>query len=118
MEIKEILPKDIESENQLDNEIKIIENKIVKVEKDLKDALDLLTNIQKSVAEKKEALLQNNRSLEKWTDIYNNKNNEFSLALSKNGFESYEKYSESKINEEEINMKIKELCSHFPLYED
>ena len=76
LEIKEILPKDIESENQLDNEIKIIENKIVKVEKDLKDALDLLTNIQKSVAEKKEALLQNNRSLEKWTDIYNNKNNE------------------------------------------
>ena len=89
LEIKEILPKDIESENQLDNEIKIIENKIVKVEKDLKDALDLLTNIQKSVAEKKEALLQNNRSLEKWTDIYNNKNNEFNLALSKNGFESY-----------------------------
>ena len=104
LEIKEILPKDIESENQLDNEIKIIENKIVKVEKDLKDALDLLTNIQKSVAEKKEALLQNNRSLEKWTDIYNNKNNEFNLALSKNGFESYEKYSESKINEEEINI--------------
>ena len=33
LEIKEILPKDIESENQLDNEIKIIENKIVKVEK-------------------------------------------------------------------------------------
>ena len=113
LEIKEILPKDIESENQLDNEIKIIENKIVKVEKDLKDALDLLTNIQKSVAEKKEALLQNNRSLEKWTDIYNNKNNEFNLALSKNGFESYEKYSESKINEEEINILDKTIQSYY-----
>ena len=113
LEIKEILPKDIESENQLDNEIKIIENKIVKVEKDLKDALDLLTNIQKSVAEKKEALLQNNRSLEKWTDIYNNKNNEFNLALSKNGFESYEKYTEGKINEEEINILDKTIQSYY-----
>ena len=109
LEIKEILPKDIESENQLDNEIKIIENKIVKVEKDLKDALDLLTNIQKSVAE----TIQNNRSLEKWTDIYNNKNNEFNLALSKNGFESYEKYSESKINEEEINILDKTIQSYY-----
>ena len=108
-EIKENLPKDMESEDEILIKIKESENKITMLEVNSKKALDVYTRIQNIVAENKEALLQKNNLLVKWNSILSEKDFEFKLAIEKSCFIDSNDYNKSKISEEELKIIEKEI---------
>ena len=108
-EIKENLPKDMESEDEILIKIKESENKITMLEVNLKKALDVYTRMQNIVAENKEALLQKNNLLVKWNSILSEKDFEFKLAIEKSCFIDSNDYNKSKISEEELKIIEKEI---------
>ena len=108
-EIKENLPKDMESEDEILIKIKESENKITMLEVNLKKALDVYTRMQNIVAENKEALLQKNNLLVKWNSILSEKYFEFKLAIEKSCFIDSNDYNKSKISEEELKIIEKEI---------
>ena len=108
-EIKENLPKDMESEDEILIKIKESENKITMLEVNSKKALDVYTRMQNIVAENKEALLQKNNLLVKWNSILSEKDFEFKLAIEKSCFIDSNDYNKSKISEEELKIIEKEI---------
>ncbi|OKZ85237.1 SbcC/MukB-like Walker B domain-containing protein [Clostridium sp. 29_15] len=108
-EIKENLPKDMESEDEILIKIKEFENKITMLEVNSKKALDVYTRMQNIVAENKEALLQKNNLLVKWNSILSEKDFEFKLAIEKSCFIDSNDYNKSKISEEELKIIEKEI---------
>ena len=108
-EIKENLPKDMESEDEILIKIKEFENKITMLEVNSKKALDVYTRMQNIVAENKEALLQKNNLLVKWNSILSEKDFEFKLAIEKSCFIDSNDYNNSKISEEELKIIEKEI---------
>ena len=108
-EIKENLPKDMESEDEILIKIKESENKITMLEVNSKKALDVYTRMQNIVAENKEALLQKNNLLVKWNSILSEKDFEFKLAIEKSCFIDSNYYNKSKISEEELKIIEKEI---------
>ena len=108
-EIKENLPTDMESEDEILIKIKESENKITMLEVNLKKALDVYTRMQNIVAENKEALLQKNNLLVKWNSILSEKDFEFKLAIEKSCFIDSNDYNKSKISEEELKIIEKEI---------
>ena len=108
-EIKENLPTDMESEDEILIKIKESENKITMLEVNSKKALDVYTRMQNIVAENKEALLQKNNLLVKWNSILSEKDFEFKLAIEKSCFIDSNDYNKSKISEEELKIIEKEI---------
>lgn len=109
LDLKENLPKDVESEEEILLKIKEIEKDIFTLEENTKKSLDKYTKIQSIIAENKETIVQKKNLLDKWQSIFSEKTTEFKVAIEKSCFIDMEDYEKSKITEEKLNIIQKEV---------
>lgn len=120
-EIQLALPKDINDESQLINKIRDLDVAIVRLEENLRKALDNYTKAKTIVAECNEGLIQKQNLLQKLELDVVETEKLFNEELAKNSFRDYEEYRVSIINEEEIKLlelMIKEYFQEVKSKED
>lgn len=121
LQVKESLPKDINSEEELTQKINSIEKKIKEIEEGIENARKKLSYSQEAIAKISQSLKEKNLSLARNKELYVNKEKDFKLSLEKDGFKSYEEYNNFITNEkslEELEKKITEYYQNSRSKED
>lgn len=111
LQVKESLPRDINSEDELIQKINSIENKIKEIEEGIEAARKKLSSSQETIAKIEQSLKEKNLSLARNKELYLSKEKDFKLSLERDGFKNYEEYNNFITNEkslEELEKKITE----------